>query len=265
MPFLDHVAELRKHLIRAIVGILVATALIGIFWKWLQGFIKAPLSADFITFKLFNSLGETLGLGAMFGKDFHIPLKNLEFSGQFTAMIGVLLVSGIIVALPYVVYELFQFLKPGLTPKEKRYSNVMMFFTVFFFLTGVLFSYFLVVPLSVNFMYNFQPFEADNEWTIMTYINMFLQTTLAMGVVFLLPIIVYFLAKIGLITPKFLTTYRKHAFVVILTIAAIITPADLLSMFIASIPLLLLYELSIVIVKRTYKDEEKVQEQGLVK
>lgn len=249
MPFLDHISELRKHLIRAIIGIVVAMGLVGIFWRIIEGFIMAPLNSDFITFKYFNKLGSLIGFDDMFNKDFNITLKNLEFGGQFTAMIGVLLVSGIIVSLPYIVFELFQFLKPGLTTKEKRYSNATMLFTVMFFLLGVSFSYFMVIPLSVNFMYYFTPFNAANEWTIMTYINMFLQTTLAMGVVFLLPIIVYFLARIGLVTPEFLKTYRKHAFIVILTIASIITPADILSMFVAAIPLLLLYELSVVIVK----------------
>ncbi|MDG4951325.1 twin-arginine translocase subunit TatC [Weeksellaceae bacterium KMM 9724] len=249
MPFLDHISELRKHLIRAIIGVAVAMGLVGIFWKVIEGFIMAPLSSDFITFRYFNKMGSLIGFDDMFNKDFNITLKNLEFGGQFTAMIGVLLVSGIIVSLPYIVFELFQFLKPGLTPKEKKYSNATMLFTVMFFLLGVSFSYFMVIPLSVNFMYYFTPFNAANEWTIMTYINMFLQTTLAMGVVFLLPIIVYFLARIGLVTPEFLKTYRKHAFIVILTIASIITPADLLSMFVAAIPLLLLYELSVLIVK----------------
>ena len=257
MPFLDHISELRKHLIRAIIGVVVAMGLVGIFWKIIESFIMAPLNSDFITFKYFNKLGSLIGFDDMFNKDFNITLKNLEFGGQFTAMIGVLLVSGIIVSLPYIVFELFQFLKPGLTAKEKRYSNATMLFTVMFFLLGVSFSYFMVIPLSVNFMYYFTPFNAANEWTIMTYINMFLQTTLAMGVVFLLPIIVYFLARIGLVTPEFLKTYRKHAFIVILTIASIITPADILSMFVAAIPLLLLYELSVVIVKWVDRSNKK--------
>lgn len=257
MPFLDHIAELRKHLIRAIIGVVVAMGVVGVFWKFLEGFIMAPLQSDFITFRYFNKLGSLIGFDDMFNKDFNIVLKNLEFGGQFTAMIGVLLVSGIILALPYIVFELFQFLKPGLTSKERRYSNAIMLFTVMFFVLGVSFSYFMVIPLSVNFMYYFTPFNAANEWTIMTYINMFLQTTLAMGVVFLLPIIVYFLAKIGLITPSFLKTYRKHAFIVILTIASIITPADLLSMFVAAIPLLLLYELSVLIVMWVDKNQEQ--------
>lgn len=257
MPFLDHIAELRKHMIRAIIGIVVAMGIVGIFWPYLKEFIMAPLSSDFVTFKYFNQIGELFGMPDMFGKSFDIKLMNLEVSGQFTSMIGVLLVSGLILALPWVVYQLFEFLKPGLTAKEKSYSNVMMLFTVLFFVMGVAFSYFMVIPLSVNFMYYFTPFDAENQWTIMTYINMFVQTTLAMGIVFLLPIIVYFLAKIDLITPQFMVTYRKHAFIVILTIAAIITPADLLSMFIAAIPLLLLYELSILIVKWVFKNQNQ--------
>lgn len=265
MPFLDHVAELRKHLIRAIIGVIVAMGAVGIFWPMIKDFIMAPLKSDFITFKYFNIIGSWFGLDDMFGKSFDIKLMNLEVSGQFTSMIGVLLVAGLILALPWVVFQLFQFLKPGMTGKERKYANLMMFFTVFFFISGVAFSYYMVIPLSVNFMYYFTPFDAENQWTIMTYINMFVQTTLAMGIVFLLPIIVYFLAKIGLISPTFMTTYRKHAFIVILTIAAIITPADLLSMFIAAIPLLILYELSILIVKWVHRNNKEEIEKSLVK
>lgn len=259
MPFLDHIAELRKHLIRAIIGFVLAMGLVGIIWSWIIEIIMAPLSSEFITFRGINALGHLVGIGDIFQGPFNIQhqLKNLQFGGQFSSMIGVLMVSGVIVALPYIVYEFFEFLKPGLTPKEKKYSNYLMLSTVFFFLLGVTFAYYLVLPLSIHFMFYFQPFEVENNWTIMSYINVFVQTTLAMGVVFLLPIIVYFLAKINLITPEFMVTYRKHAFVVILTVAAFITPADLLSMFIAAIPLLLLYELSILIVKRVYKEEAK--------
>lgn len=259
MPFLDHVAELRNHLIRAIIGVFVAMIIVAIAWDYIIDVIMAPLSSEFYTFKIINSIGYKIGAGEIFEGPFDIQgeLKNLEFGGQFSSMIGVLLVSGLILALPYVVYEFFEFLKPGLTSKEKKYSNYLMFFTVLFFLSGVIFAYFLILPLSIHFMFYFQPFEVENNWTIMSYINVFVQTTLAMGVVFLLPIIVYFLAKINLITPEFMTTYRKHAFVVILTVAAIITPSDLLSMFIAAVPLLLLYELSIFIVKWVYKKDAK--------
>lgn len=257
MPFLDHISELRKHILRALGGVVVAMVLVGIFWKFIEGFIMAPLSSEFITYEYFNKLGQWFGIEEMFNTDLDVVLKNLEFGGQFTAMIGVLMVAGIILALPYIVYEIFKFLKPGLTAIEKKYSNLTMLATIIFFLLGVGFSYFMVIPLSVNFMYYFTPFNAVNEWTILTYVNMFLKTTLAMGVLFLLPIIVYFLAKIGLVTPQFLRTYRKHAFILILTIAAIITPADLLSMFVAAIPLLVLFEFSVLIVKWVHRNNQQ--------
>ncbi|MRJ08682.1 twin-arginine translocase subunit TatC [Ornithobacterium rhinotracheale] len=259
MPFLDHVAELRKHLLRALVGVVIGAILAAVFWQQILDFIMAPLKSNFITYTVFNKIGNFTGYGDLFPKNFDIQteLTNLEFGGQFTAIIGVVLVAGLIIALPYVVYEIFQFIKPGLTPMERKYSNLTMFFTVMFFLFGVGFSYFFIMPLSVHFMYFFQPFGVENNWKLLSYISVFVQTTLSTGVVFLLPIFVYFLAKIDLVTPNFMKTYRKHAFVVVLTIAAIITPADILSMVIASIPLLLLYELSILIVKWVYKNKER--------
>lgn len=247
MPFLEHIAELRTHLIRAVIGVVVGALVVGIFWGYFETLIMAPLSSDFITYQIFNQLGNTIGMGDIFDSSFNVQtdLTNLEFGGQFTAMIGVIMVGGIILALPYVVYEIFRFIEPGMTSKEKKYSVASMLATVFFFLLGVFFAYFLVMPLSINFMYFFQPFGVSNNWKLLSYINVFVQTILAMGIVFLLPVFVYFLTKMGMVTPSFLTTYRKHAFVVVLTLAAFITPADLLSMFVAAVPLWGLYEFSI--------------------
>ncbi|MDO5510940.1 MAG: twin-arginine translocase subunit TatC [Weeksellaceae bacterium] len=259
MPFLEHVGVLRKHLIRIILGIVAGMIIAGVGWSWIIKVIMAPLHSDFITFRAFNKMGRMVGLEDMFKGPFDIQseLLNWQFGGQFTSMIGVGIVAGIIISLPYIVYELFQFIKPGLTSKEKSYANFLMLFTNLFFLLGVAFSYFMVMPLSVHFMYFFQPFDVSNTWTIASYINVFVQTVLAMGIVFLLPIFVYFLAQIGILTPEFMSKYRKHAFVVVLTLAAFITPADLLSMFVAAIPLVLLYELGIWIVKWVYKNKDK--------
>ncbi len=261
MPFLDHIAELRKHLLRALVGVIVGGILAIIFWQDILNLIMAPLQSNFITYRAFNKVGNFTGYGDLYPEPFDIrkELTNLEFGGQFTAIIGVVLIAGLIISLPYVVYEIFKFIKPGLTPLERKYSTLTMFFVIMFFLLGVGFSYFFIMPLSVNFMYFFQPFGVENNWKLLSYISVFVQTTLSTGVVFLLPIFVYFLAKVGLITPNFMKTYRKHAFVVVLTIAAIITPADILSMVIAAIPLLLLYELSILIVKWVYKNKKTIE------
>ena len=161
MPFLDHVAELRKHLLRSFVAIALGAILLGVFWSWVEDIITAPLKSDFVTFRLFNSVGESLGIGDIFKGPFDVQdhLTNLEFGGQFTAMIGVVIVGGLIVALPYVVYELFQFIKPGLSAQEKKFSTVGMLATITFFLLGVLFSYYLVLPLSIHFMFFFEHFR----------------------------------------------------------------------------------------------------------
>lgn len=259
MPFLAHIGVLRKHLIRIIIGIVIGMVIAGIGWPWIIKIIMAPLHSNFLTYRAFNAMGRAVGVENLFKGPFDIQteLLNWQFGGQFTSMIGVGIVSGIIISLPYIVYEIFQFIKPGLTNKERKYANLLMFFTNLFFLLGVAFSYFMVLPLSVHFMYFFQPFEVTNTWTIASYINVFVQTVLAMGIVFLLPIFVYFLAQIGILTPQFMTKYRKHAFVVVLTLAAFITPADLLSMFVAAIPLVALYELGIWIVKWVYRRKEK--------
>src|SRR5690554_190824 len=134
MPFLDHISELRKHILRALGGVAVAMVLVGIFWKFIEGFIMGPLSSEFVTYEYFNKLGQWFGIEEMFNTDLDVVLKNLEFGGQFTAMIGVLMVAGIILALPYIVYEIFKFLKPGLTAIEKKYSNLTMLATIIFFL-----------------------------------------------------------------------------------------------------------------------------------
>ncbi len=267
MPFLDHIGELRIHLIRAIISIFVGAIIVGVFWNYVNDLITAPLSSDFVTFTAFNNVGESLGIGEIFKGPFNVEsmLTNLQFSGQFTSLIGVVIVGGIILALPYVVWEFFQFLKPGLTHNERKYSVGIIFSIVFFFLMGVLFSYFMVLPLSIHFMFFFEPFGVPNKWTLGNYISVFVQTTLAMGVVFLLPVIVYFLTKMGILTPQFLKEYRKHAFVVVLSVAALITPADLLSMFVASIPLWLLYELSIIIAQRVYNRQIEPQKGDLTK
>lgn len=262
MPFLDHVGELRKHILRALVGVVVGGVVMAIFWSFFQRIIMAPLSSNFITYRVFNSVGNAIGVGDIFEASFELQekLTNLEFGGQFTAIVGVIFVGGLVLSLPYVVYELFSFLKPGLTPVELKYFNLMILATISFFMIGVLFAYFLIMPLSVHFMYFFQPFGVENNWKLISYINTLVETLLAMGVVFLLPIVVYFLAKLGLVTPQFMIKYRKHAVVVIMTLAAIITPADLFSMFAAAAPLLLLYEFSIFIVKFTVKKDSNDSE-----
>ena len=263
MSFLGHIVELRGHLVRSIVAIVVGAIIVGIFWDFiLEKIIMAPLKSDFPTFKMYNSMAEWIGMDAHYPDDFDLTndLMNLDPSGQITSQISVVLICGLIIAIPYVVWEIWRFIKPGLSATEQKHANGTVLATTFFFLTGVIFSYYLLLPLSTQFLFAYNPFGVNNEWKLMSYISLFVQTLLGMGVVFLLPIFAYFLAKVGILTPKFLKTYRRHAFIVILTIAAIITPNDFLSMMIATFPLWILYEFSILVTQYVYKKQLKESE-----
>lgn len=268
MSFLGHIVELRGHLVRSILAIVVGAIIVGIFWDFLlQKIIMAPLKSDFPTFKIFNSVAEWIGMDAPYTEKFDMSkdLMNLDPSGQITSQIAVVLICGLIIAIPYVVWEIWKFIKPGLSENEQKNANGTVLATTFFFLLGITFSYYLLLPLSTQFLFTYNPFGVNNEWKLMSYITLFVQTLLGMGVVFLLPIFAYFLAKVGILTPKFLKTYRRHAFVVILTIAAIITPNDFLSMMIAAFPLWVLYEFSILVTSYVHKKQLKESKKDLVK
>ncbi|MGB6084471.1 twin-arginine translocase subunit TatC [Moheibacter sp.] len=268
MSFLGHIFELRGHLIRSFIAILVGAVLCAVFWNYItDNFIMAPLKSDFFTYQLLNSLADSLGLDPIYAESFNYTkeLKNLDPSGQITSQIYTILLCGLIVAVPYVVWEIWRFIKPGLTENERKHANGTVLAVTLFFLIGILFSYFFMLPFSVQFLYSYNPFGISNEWRLSGYTSMFVQTLLGMGLVFLFPIFAYFLAKVGILTPHFLKTYRKHALVVILVIAAVITPSDVMSMLIAAIPLVLLYELSIYITKYVFNKQIQQEKRDLIK
>lgn len=260
MSFIGHITELRSHLIRSIIAIIVGAIVVGVFWDFiLAEIIMAPLKSEFLTYKFFNRLADAMGMDPFYPGSFDMSkdLRNLAPSGQITSQITAVLVMGVILAIPYVVWEIWKFIKPGLNPTEQKYANGTVLAITFFFLLGILFSYYLLLPLSTQFLFTYNPFQIQNEWTLMSYISMFVQTLLAMGVVFLLPVFAFFLAKVGVLTPTFMKTYRRHALVVILVIAAIITPSDIMSMMIAAMPLWLLYEFSIFVTSYVYNKQNK--------
>lgn len=268
MSFLGHIFELRGHLIRSFIAILVGAVLCGVFWGFItDNFIMAPLKSDFLTYQALNSLAEAIGLSPIYPDSFNYTkeLKNLDPSGQITSQIYTILLCGLIIAVPYVVWEVWRFIKPGLTDNEKKHANGTVLAITLFFLIGVLFSYFFILPFSVQFLYSYNPFGISNEWRLSGYTSMFVQSLLGMGLVFLFPVFAYFLAKIGVLTPHFLRTYRRHALVVIMVIAAVITPSDVMSMLIAAFPLILLYELSVLITKYVFNKQIKKEKRDLVK
>ncbi len=258
MSFLGHLEELRWRLIRAAIAVVVG----GIAAFSAKNFIfdriiLAPKNESFLTYRAFCWVGDKLGFGASFClADYELKIQNINMAGQFTTHIMVSLIAGFIVSFPYVFYQLWKFISPGLSEREIKTSKGIVFYTSLLFLTGVLFGYFLIAPLSIQFLATYSISETVvNQITLSSFISTVTSVTLANGLVFQLPVLVYFLAKIGLITPEFLRKYRKHAVVVVLILSAIITPPDVWSQILVTIPLMLLYEISIIVAKRIEKTE----------
>lgn len=247
MPFLAHLEELRNHLLRAFLGIAIGAGLMMINRTLVFDYILfAPAKADFITYRLFNFLGRFFHQKDLMILPGDLHIQNRQLLGQFNTYIWVSLLGGIILAFPYIFYELWRFIRPGLSAKERNYSRGVVLGATVLFICGLLFGYFVLCPMAIQFGYSFRISHLpENIFDLSDYISIVTHSTLSMGLVFLFPLAVFFLTKIGLIGPEFLRTYRKHALLLMLVVASAITPSDLLSMIIATIPLIALYELSI--------------------
>lgn len=259
MSFLQHLEELRWHLVRSSAAIFIF-ALIAFFNKEFifDKLILAPKNADFPTYKFLCMLGQKLNLDeSMCIKELSFTLINIDMSGQFSTHMSVSLYAGLVLAFPYVIWELWRFIKPGLHNHERKYANGIVFFTSLLFFLGVLFGYYVITPMSVNFLGTYQVSSlVANQISLGSFISTVTTLTLMTGVVFELPILVYFLTKIGVLTPEFMRHYRRHAIVVLLIIAAIITPPDVTSQILVCIPLLVLYEISIFVSAYVLKKQE---------
>ncbi|MEY8760720.1 twin-arginine translocase subunit TatC [Chryseobacterium tongliaoense] len=259
MSFLGHIGELRGHLVRSIIAIVIAAFAVGFNINWIMDHIFfGPTRNDFPTFKIVNHFSRML-LGEdsiHLPKDFPVRVQRLY--QQFNVMMSVSIFGGIIAAFPYIVWELWRFISPALHPRERKNSIFIINAVWILFMTGVLCGYFLILPFAVNFGVIFKISDIIVPlYDLSDYTTLFLQVILGMGVIFLFPILIYFLTTIGILTPTFMRTYRRHAIVLIMVVAAIITPADVLSMMMAAMPLLLLYEFSIIMCSYTYKKVQK--------
>ena len=250
MSFIDHLEALRWHVIRAAIAVVVFTT-VAFFAKdfLFHDVILAPSRSDFWTYRMLDKLGALVGAAGADKMSFII--QNREMSGQLSMHISTSFMAGLVLTFPYLFWELWRFIKPGLYPHERQNSRGAVFFVSVLFVLGVLFGYYVAAPLSINFLagYVVDP-SIENQIDIQSYISTLTTMTLSCGLVFELPMVVFFLAKAGVITPEIMQTYRKHAIVVILIIAAVITPPDISAQIIVTIPILLLYELSIYIARR---------------
>ena len=262
MSFLDHLEILRWHLVRIVIALLIFSILAFFF----KGFIfdtvvLAPVFDSFITYQLFCQLSEAMGLGdKLCFQSISFQLINITMAGQFTMHLIVSIFAGIIAAFPYILYEVWRFIKPALKKGEKNYARGLVFWGSLLFLSGVSFGYYLITPLSVQFLGGYNVSElVQNQISLSSYISTVTTITLSCGLIFQLPIIVYFLSKLGIVTPSLMKTYRRHAIIAVLLLSAIITPPDITSQILVSLPLLLLYEISILISRMVVKKKAKDQ------
>lgn len=268
MSFLDHLEDLRWHLIRStmavvIVGIVAFVAKDFIFDVVLFG----PKNPDFITYQVFCDISKFIGLEESFcSKELNFRIQSRTMAGQFSAHIWTAIWAGFIIAFPYILYEAWRFISPGLYENERKNARGFIVIASFLFFSGVLFGYYLIAPLSVNFLTGYQVSkEVFNDIDLSSYISTIRASVIACGLIFELPILIYFLTKIGLVTPQFLRKYRKFALVLVLILSAVITPPDIASQVVVAIPILILYEISIYISKIVLRNEERKTKKNVKK
>lgn len=250
MSFLGHLEELRWHLVRSTSVVFVFAIVLFVFKEEIfNNFIIAHTHSDFVTYRFFCQVFAGIGMESSFCTiDIPSKLQALGLTQQLMSSLWVSLILAVILAFPYLLWEIWRFIAPGLHIKERKKSRGFLFIASVLFFIGVLFSYYVIMPMSVSFFYGYQISEnIVNNFTLDSYISLFTNTMLGISLVFELPVVIYFLSKLGLVTPAFLRKYRKHALVLVLILSAIITPPDVASQIIVSIPILILYEISIYI------------------
>jgi sec-independent protein translocase protein TatC len=260
MAFLDHLEELRWHVVRSVAAIFIMMILAFIFTGFIfDEIIFAPSDPSFVTFRWLCRLGEITGVDGLCVTKIPMKLQSRFLMGQFTMQLTSSFVIGLCVAFPYVVWELWRFISPGLYIREKKGSRGAVFYVSFLFLLGIGFGYFILSPMTIAFLANYTISDKiANEFDITSYVSTITALVLGSGLLFQLPVVMFFLTKVGIVTPKFLRQYRKHAVVIILITGAIITPSpDPLSQSLISIPLYILYEISIWISAMELRRKEK--------
>lgn len=267
MSFFDHLEALRWHLIRSALAIVVITSVVFYFYDWIfDTIIMGPSKPTFWTYRMLCALGDLLHRPGFCIDKINIQLINTEMAGQFTLQINSSLIIGLTLGFPYLLFEVWRFVRPALHEKERKAASGFVFYATALFIIGVLFGYYVITPESINFLSGYTVSATiKNLFDIDSYLSSVSTLTLATGIVFELPILVYILSNLGILTAKFMRETRRYAIVIIMVIAAIVTPTpDMMTMTVVSIPLFALYEVGIlvsaVVEKRKLK---RAQEDGL--
>ncbi|MBP6458626.1 MAG: twin-arginine translocase subunit TatC [Crocinitomicaceae bacterium] len=246
MPFLEHLEELRWRLVRSAIAILLVSAVIWFYQEWIIDTLFLSMKdPSFITYRLFCQYFNICI------EEIPLKMQSTTMAGQFSYGLMMSVMGGVVVSFPYVFHQLWSFIKPGLKQNEKSAVKGLVFYVSILFFLGILFGYFIVAPLCVQFFGTYQISKnIENIFTISSYMSTIISTVFYSGLLFLLPVIAFILGKMGVVTAEFLRKYRKHSIVGVLIIAAVITPPDLISQIIVAIPIVLLYEISIIVVAR---------------
>lgn len=261
MSFIDHLEDLRWHVIRSVIAVIIGAILVFTFIREIvNNIIFAPTRADFISAQWLCQLGHKIGIGeTLCFPEVHAKFLETQMTGQFISSFTLAFIGGFIIAFPYVFWEFWKFVRPALSEKERKKTRGVIFWVSLLFFLGVLFGYYILTPFMVNFYFNY---KLSDQIVIMPsfsdYLENLIYTTVGIGVLFQMPLLVMVLAKIGILKASFLKKYRRHAFVIILIAAAIITPStDPFSLTIVTIPLYLLFEASVIIASRINKRQDK--------
>ena len=249
MSFIEHLEELRWRLVRSAIAVILIGIVIWTFQEWIMNNVFMSMKKkDFFSFRIMcDYLGTCV-------EDIPVQLQSMTVSGQFGYALMMSFMGGLVIGFPFIFYQIWAFLKPGLKFGEKKMARGIVFYVSLLFFLGISFGYFVVAPLSIQFFGSYQiSSEIRNDFTISSYMSTIISTVFYTGLFFLLPVIIFLLSKVGLITPDFLRKYRKHALVIILILSALITPPDVISQVIVSIPILLLYEIGILVSRKASK------------
>lgn len=259
MSFLEHLEAFRWVLVRSAIAVVLAAAGAFVLYRHVfDGIILAPMSPSFFTNRVLCAIGAYLGSNSLCINSTPLNIININMAGQFNTHLQVSFLAGVIVAFPFIVAQIWSFIKPALYETERKGTRGAVAYITFLFVLGVLFGYFIISPLTIHFLGNYSISESvTNQISLSSYISSITSVTFATGLLFELPVLVFFLTKAGIITPDFLRKYRRHAFVVILVVAAVITPPDVLSLILVAFPLWLLFELSISVSAKNIRRREK--------
>lgn len=265
MSFLDHLEVLRWTLIRSSVAVLVFAGVAFMMKDFIfNKIILLPKDPSFYTYRFLCSVSQKFGTQGLCIDEIPFIVQSRTMAGQFSAHIWTSITAGFIIGFPFILWEIWKFIKPGLYPKERKNAKSFIIISSFLFFLGILFGYYVITPLSVNFLGAYRVAnEVQNNIDLASYIGLLRASVLASGLIFEMPIIIYFLTTMGLVTPEFLRKYRKYALVLVLILAALITPPDIISQVIVAIPMMILYEVSIMISKVIIKKQNKEKEKGL--